>query len=152
MPKRALQKLKMQFLKPLSYLKKKELLKKIWKNKKQELKQIFTTESVLFLDKSFQLARYNEYAGSPGFIEQDIANIRAVTIDDVMRVYEKYIKDKPYLATSFVPKGQLDLVAENSVDAGIVEENITQATKVELAEAEVEEEIVKTRSKFRPFG
>ncbi len=100
------------------------------------------------LGKSFQLARYNEYAGSPGFIEQDIANIRAVTIDDVMRVYEKYIKDKPYLATSFVPKGQLDLVAENSVDAGIVEENITQATKVELAEAEVEEEIVKTEASF----
>src|SRR5690606_29936807 len=81
------------------------------------------------LGKSFQLARYNEYAGSPGYIVDDIEKIKAVTIDDIMRVYEKYVKNKPYVSTSFVPKGQLLLVAENSVDAGVVEENIETATK-----------------------
>jgi len=41
----------------------------------------------------------------------------AVTIDDVKRVYEKYIKGKNFVATSFVPKGKVDLAAEGSVDA-----------------------------------
>jgi zinc protease len=100
------------------------------------------------LMKSFQLARYNEYAGSPGFIEQDIANIQAVTIDDIMRVYEKYVKGKSYLATSFVPKGEVDLIAENSVDAGIIEESITEATQVDQSAVAEEEEIEKTMSGF----
>lgn len=100
------------------------------------------------LGKSFTLARYNEYAGSPSFIEKDIENIRAVTIDDVKRVYEKYIKNKPYVATSFVPKGQTNLVAANSVSAGIVEENIENATKVEDSAKGDEEVIVKSKSNF----
>ncbi len=80
--------------------------------------------------KGYQMARYNEYAGSPSFIEQDIANIQAVTIADIHRVYETYIKDKPYVATSFVPKGSLDLVAANSVKADVKEESIADATEV----------------------
>ena len=100
------------------------------------------------LNKSFQLAMYNEFAGSPGFIEQDIANIQAVTIDDILRVYEKYIKGKPYLATSFVPKGQVDLIAENSVNAGIIEENITEATQVDQSAVTGDEEIVKSATLF----
>jgi zinc protease len=100
------------------------------------------------LGKSFQLARYNEYAGSPGFIEQDIANIKAVTIEEIMNAYDKYIKDKPFVSTSFVPKGQLDLIAENSVNAGVVEENVTNATQVDQSAVVEEEEIVKTPTKF----
>lgn len=100
------------------------------------------------LSKSFQLAMYNEFTGSPGFIEQDIAKIKAVTIDDINRVYEKYIKGKPYLATSFVPKGQLDLIAENSVDAGIVEENVLNATEVDQSAIAEDEVIQKTPTAF----
>ncbi|MDX8340881.1 pitrilysin family protein [Draconibacterium sp. IB214405] len=100
------------------------------------------------LSKSFQLALYNEFTGSPGYIEEDIAKIQAVTIDDINRVYEKYVKGKNYLATSFVPKGQLDLVAENSVDAGIVEENILEATQVDQSAIAADEEIAKTPTKF----
>ena len=100
------------------------------------------------LGKGFQMARYNEYAGSPSFIEEDIANIQAVTIEDVNRVYETYVKDKPYIATSFVPKGSLDLMAENSVKADVVEESITDATEVAQDIEEEEEEIAKTPSSF----
>ena len=100
------------------------------------------------LGKSFQLAMYNEFTGSPDYIEEDIAKIKAVTIDDINRVYEKYIKGKPYLATSFVPKGQVDLIAENSVDAGIVEENITSATEVDQAAVTEDEVIEKTATSF----
>jgi zinc protease len=99
------------------------------------------------LGKSFQLAAYNEYAGDPSYYKTDIEKLKAVTKDDILRVYEKYIKDKPYLATSFVPKGQLDCVAEGSVDAGVKEEDINNATQVEI-EGMTEEAIPKTPSKF----
>lgn len=100
------------------------------------------------LMKSFQLARYNEYAGDPGFITEDLANIQAVTIDDIMRVYEKYVKGKSYLATSFVPKGKVELIAEGSLDAGIVEENILEATEVDQSQIVEDEVIIKTETNF----
>jgi len=100
------------------------------------------------LSKGFQMAFYSEYAGSPSFIEQDIANIQAVTIEDVNHVYETYIKGKPYIATSFVPKGSLDLMAENSVKADVVEESIADATEVTQDISDEEEEIAKTPSSF----
>src|SRR5690554_2834012 len=83
-------------------------------------------ESVL--GKSFQLANYNVFTGNPGFITQDIENIKAVTKEDVMRVYNQYIKDKPYVMTSFVPKGNLELIAENSEKAKVVEERSEEHT------------------------
>ena len=79
------------------------------------------------LGKSFQLANYNEYAGSPDFISEDIANTLAVTTDDIWRVYNKYIKGQNYVLTSFVPKGQVDLVAEGSERFPVVEEAIEKA-------------------------
>jgi zinc protease len=84
------------------------------------------------LGKSFQLATYNEYAGDPGYYKTDLEKLKAVTKDDIIRVYNKYIKDKPYLATSFVPKGHLDLIADGSADAAIQEEDIKNATQVSI--------------------
>lgn len=43
------------------------------------------------LGKGFQLAQYNIFAGDPGFVERDISNILAVSTNDVMRAYGKYI-------------------------------------------------------------
>ena len=99
------------------------------------------------LGKSFQLAYYNEYAGDPGYYRTDIEKLKAVTKDDILRVYRTYIQDQPYLATSFVPRGQLDLAAAGSVDAGVQEEDIANATQVDL-ESIPEEEIAKTASSF----
>jgi zinc protease len=89
------------------------------------------------LDKSFQLARYNEYAGSPGYVTTDLEKIKAVTKADILRVYETYIKGKPYVMTSFVPKGQVDLIVEGSEPFTIVEEAV-EAEKI-AAERPVEE-------------
>ncbi len=99
------------------------------------------------LGKSFSLARYNEYAGDPSYYKTDIEKLKSVTIEDINRVYEKYIKDKPYVVTSFVPKGQTDLIVDESVMAEIKEEDILNATEVEIAE-DVEEEIAITPSVF----
>lgn len=97
--------------------------------------------------KAFQLAEYTMNTGDPEYYKKDLAAIQAVTMADVKAAYEKYIKGKNYIETSFVPKGQANLVAEGSVNAGIVEEDVTKAAEVK-AENIVEEPIMKTPSKF----
>jgi zinc protease len=86
------------------------------------------------LSKSFRLAQYNEYTGSPGFITSDLQNYLNVTIDDIWRVYNKYIKDKPYVLTSFVPKGQINLIAENSEKFPVVIEALEEQKIVSKGE------------------
>ena len=76
------------------------------------------------LGKAIQLGEYNVYTDDPGFYKKDIANIQAVSTDDVMRVYNTYIKDKPSIAVSFTPKGEADLALEGAVKADVVEEKI----------------------------
>lgn len=97
--------------------------------------------------KAFRLAEYDIFAGDPGFYRQDMDNMMAVTVADVKNVYEKYIKGKNYVATSFVPKGKVDLAAAGSVSAGIEEENILTATEVKI-EAGAAEEVKKTPASF----
>ncbi|MCX6303223.1 MAG: pitrilysin family protein [Bacteroidia bacterium] len=99
------------------------------------------------LNKAFSLGSYEMTTGNPEFYKEDFARTQAVTMDDVKAVYNKYIKGKNYIATSFVPKGETNLVAEGSVDANIAEEDVTKAVEVK-AEAVAEEEIVKTPTKF----
>ncbi|RYY31877.1 MAG: insulinase family protein, partial [Sphingobacteriaceae bacterium] len=81
------------------------------------------------LGKGSQLAQYNIFAGDPGFIDKDINSTLAVTTADVKRVYDKYIKNKNYVATSFVPKGQVALALEGSSKADVVEEAIVQGAE-----------------------
>ncbi|MCX6305003.1 MAG: pitrilysin family protein [Bacteroidetes bacterium] len=84
------------------------------------------------LGKSYQLASYNEDKGDPGYYRTDIDRLKAVTKADILRVYEKYIKNRPCLVTSFVPKGQLNMIVEGSEKAGVKEESITDAAQVEI--------------------
>ena len=84
------------------------------------------------LGKGAQLAQYNYLTNDPGFVEKDIKNILAVTPADVKRVYEKYIKGKNFVATSFVPKGKAELALENSKRAEVVEEKIVQGAEDEV--------------------
>ncbi|MHC1704443.1 MAG: M16 family metallopeptidase [Tenuifilaceae bacterium] len=99
------------------------------------------------LGKSFQLVSYNEFAGDPSFYKTDLDNLKSVTKDEIINAYNKYIKGKPYVETSFVPKGQPELAVEGSVKANIVEEDITNATEVKVANIP-DEEIVKTKTSF----
>tara|TARA_R110002020_G_scaffold293535_2_gene508967 strand:+ start:50022 stop:52850 length:2829 start_codon:yes stop_codon:yes gene_type:complete len=81
------------------------------------------------LGKGFQLAQYNIFAGDPGYINKDVDKMLAVTTDDVMRVYEKYIKNKNFIATSFVPKGEPELALANSTPAEVEEEKIVEGAE-----------------------
>lgn len=100
------------------------------------------------LGKAFQLATYNEYAGSPDFVKTDIANIKAVTKEDVMRVFRKYVLGKNRVVTNFVPKGAADLAMENAVAADIKEEAIVEFKPSEIIEEEGGLVITKTPSGF----
>ena len=97
--------------------------------------------------KAFQFADYTMNTGDPEYYKKDLASIQAVTIDDIKNVYKKYIKGKNFVETSFVPKGQANLIAEGSVNAGIVEEDVTKAAEVK-ADAIAEEPVVKTPTKI----
>ncbi|MCL5244888.1 insulinase family protein [Cellulophaga sp. 20_2_10] len=78
------------------------------------------------LGKGFQLAQYEIFAGDPGYVSEDVKNILAVTKEDVMRVYNTYVKGKNFIAVSAVPKGQASLVLEGSTKAEVVEEQIVE--------------------------
>lgn len=97
--------------------------------------------------KGFQLAQYEIFAGSPEFINKDVKNILAVTAADVMRVYNTYVKGKPFIAASFVPKGQTNLVVTGSTKATIVEEKIVDG-KEDAFDASIAASYKKTPSSF----
>ena len=97
--------------------------------------------------KSIQLAFYNTFLNDPGYIEKDIENIKAVTLEEVRTAYNKYIKGKPHVVTSFVPKGKTGMIADASIPAGVKEEDINEASQVEIA-GTGEEKIEKTSSSF----
>lgn len=81
------------------------------------------------LGKGFQLAQYDIFANDPNFINKEVGKMLAVSAEDVMRVYKKYVQDQHYVATSFVPKDQLDLALENSEKAEVEEEKIVEGAE-----------------------
>ena len=81
------------------------------------------------LGKAIQLSGYDIFTGDPGYLTKDIQGAENVTTEDVMRVYNTYIKDKPHVITNFVPKGQPDLALEGAVRANIVEEKVVQGAE-----------------------
>ncbi|PHS40521.1 MAG: peptidase M16 [Robiginitomaculum sp.] len=120
-----------------------------------DLDMIKTAQEVAFyanlqgaLNKAIQLGEYNMFTGDPGFINQDIRNIQAVTTADVVRVYETYIKNKPHIQTSIVPKGKPELALGGAKLADIVEEKIVQGAEKTAVEVEDKRDWLRTASSF----
>ena len=61
--------------------------------------------------KVSQLASYATLQDDPNGIGGQVKRYEEVTARDVMRVYEKYIKNKPAVIMSIVPKGNADMIA-----------------------------------------
>ena len=99
------------------------------------------------LGKGAQLAQYEIFAGDPAFINQDVKNILAVTTEDVMRVYNTYIKAKHFVATSFVPMNKAALALQNSTIAKVVEEDIIDGAEKQF-DASITAVYKKTPSSF----
>ncbi|WP_418152567.1 M16 family metallopeptidase [Litorimonas sp. RW-G-Af-16] len=86
------------------------------------------------LGKAIQLSEYNLFTDNPGFYKKDLEGLQSVTTDDVMRVYNKYIKDQPRLYLSIVPKGETELKLDETYPAQlaeIVEEKVVPGAETE---------------------
>jgi len=59
--------------------------------------------------KASELALAQTLTGNPNQIQREIKEIEAVTKEDVMRVYNQYVKGKPAVIASVLPKGKEDM-------------------------------------------
>ncbi len=109
------------------------------------------------LSKAIQLSEYNTFTGDPGFFSREIAGIQAVTPQDIMRVYETYIKNQHHVLTSFVPAGQPELALDGAQLAAVVEEAIIQGAEAQVDYDPTQRTFEPTPSSFDrsiepPFG
>ncbi|MEW7292059.1 M16 family metallopeptidase [Aquimarina sp. 2304DJ70-9] len=119
-------------------------LKRIKAELETQLYQGFST----VLNKAFQLVRDNEFKGDPGYISETVKLTKAVTREDVMNVYHKYIKEKHYVMTSVVPKKQLDLAVAESEKAKVWIEEVKKDVANEEVSQGQEAIYEKTPSKY----
>ena len=61
--------------------------------------------------KASQLAAFETFTGNPNMIGKLLEMHNKVTREDVMRVYNKYLKNKPSVVLSVLPKGKESLIA-----------------------------------------
>ena len=99
------------------------------------------------LGKGVQLTQCSMFTGDPGCLATSIKQMQAVTADDVMQAFRTYIKDKPFVATSFVPKGKAELALRDSKKAEVVEEPIVQGAEDDV-DPNVAAEYPRTPSSF----
>lgn len=108
--------------------------------------------------KAAALARYDGLLGRADVVDEDLARLRAVSADDVMRVFASWVDNKPHLAASFVPRGQPQLALDGSTVARVIEEPIVQGAEQPIdAAADRSAQPSKTPSSFDrsvepPFG
>lgn len=123
--------------------------------KAEQETQLYANLSTI-LGKSNQMARDNEFSRDPAHAVKAAKAINDVTAEDVMRVFRSYIKDKPAIMTSFVPKGQSDLALEGAaiasvwiedVKSGVANEEVSQGD-----EAVFEKTVTKHDRSEPPFG
>jgi len=100
------------------------------------------------LNKAFQLVQDNEFIGNPSYVTETAKLTNAVTAEDVMRVYNKYVKDKNYIMTSVVPKNNLGLAITKAEEAKVwIEEVKSDVASEEVSQGE-EAVYDKTLSKY----
>jgi zinc protease len=100
------------------------------------------------LSKAFTLAQDNEFKGDPAFVIKAAEFTNAVTREDIMRVYNQYIKGKNYVMTSVVPKGQTNLMVANSTQATVWQEQIVAGVQNENVSRGTEAQVEKTKTRF----
>ncbi len=99
------------------------------------------------LSKAFTLVEGNEFAGDPSYITKRAKLSNAVTAEDIMRVYNKYVKGQSFIMTSIVPKGTLDLAVTDAVEAKVWIEEVKQNVANEEVSQGEEAVYEKTKSK-----
>jgi len=99
------------------------------------------------LGKAFQLAQYGTFAGDPGYVTKEIERIQSVTRQDVLDVYDRYVKGKHYVMTSFVPQGGDALIVTGAKKADVQEEQVVQGAEKSVP-VDPDFEYAKTEASF----
>lgn len=99
-------------------------------------------------NKARTLAHNNVFTGTPDHSVRDLKNYNAVTPEDVMRVYEKYIKGQNSVIISVVPTGQAELAVTGSVVSDVKPEPIEEQTLASEGGAIIDDPYEKTPSRF----
>jgi zinc protease len=100
------------------------------------------------LNKASTLAEDNEFKGDPAYIIKTAALTQAVTREDVVRVYNQYLRGKNYVMTSVVPKGQGNLAVAGSEPATVWIEQVVAGVQNENVSRGEEAKIEKTKTKY----
>jgi zinc protease len=100
------------------------------------------------LNKAFTLAQDNEFKGDPAYVTKAAALTQAVTREDVLRVYNQYLKGKNYVMTNVVPQGQANLVVTGSQPATVWIEQVVAGVQNENVSRGQEAQIEKTKTKY----
>ena len=123
---------------------------------KAEQETILYNNLSTVLGKANQMASDNEFARDPDYAIREAELLRAVTAEDVMRVYETYVKDRPAVITSFVPQGQQALALEGAEEAEVWIEDVKSDVASEEVSQGEEADYEKTPSQYDrsepPFG
>lgn len=108
------------------------------------------------LNKAFQLVQDNEFGKDPGYTAKRARYLQEVSREDVMRVYDTYIKGRNFVMTSVVPAGAPELAIEGATEATVWQEEITAMKANEVVGQGEEAVYEKTISKYDrsepPFG
>lgn len=121
----------------------------------QELQKLKVMQEVMLYNrmsgvrgKALMMARDNEFGGKPDASFDELKKYQSVTKEDIMAVYEKYFKGKPYLALSIVPKGKPELALKESKPAAITVEKVEDQTLKSKGGKIVDDEYLRTESSF----
>jgi len=77
------------------------------------------------LNVAVSMARNNAFAGKPDHMIDELNAYKKVTKEDIMRVYNQYVKGKNYLTVSYLPTGQENLAVNGSILATIEQEDVS---------------------------
>ena len=86
--------------------------------------------------KSLALARLSAFTADPGFVNTLAERTLAVTPLDVLKVHERYLRNRPSIMTSFVPLGRPELAVDGAEPATVAEETIDPLSNEETVSRE----------------
>ncbi|MCL2737958.1 MAG: insulinase family protein [Bacteroidales bacterium] len=98
--------------------------------------------------KALMMARDNEFGGSPVASFNELKKFQSVTKQQIMDVYNRYIKGKTYLTLSTVPQGQKNLALANSVMAVVSTEKVDEIESKSEAGQLIDDDYERTPSAF----
>ena len=90
----------------------------------------------------------NTFTGEPDKVFTDVENYNAVTAEDIMRVYEKYVKGKNHVVLCTIPEGRTELAIEGSIPADVQFESIAQQKSMSKAGEVIDDPYEHTPSKI----